>query len=249
MYRLILVGYDGKPGGRDALALARGLAAIEGAELVLCVALELDPLATPAHAYERAMAEAEERVSTAAREVLGETPFRLRTVGGVAAPRALHEVAEDEGADVIVLGSTHRGGLGRVLPGSVGERLLHGAPCAVLIAPSGFAERENFEIARIGVGFDGKTEAGHARTVAAALAEELGAEVVTITVTGNGDAEPADPGDAATELVERSRELDLLVVGSRGYGPVRHALLGSVTQKLMQAAACPVLVVPRSNDE
>ena len=246
MYRLILVGYDGEKGGRDALALAGGLAAIEGAELVLCVALELDPLATPAHAYERAMAEAEERLTAAAREQLGERPFRMRVIGGVAAPRALHEVAEDERADVIVLGSTHRGGLGRVLPGTVGERLLHGAPCAVLIAPSGFAGRESLEIRTIGVGYDGKTEAGHARQVAAALAEELGAHVEMITVTGNGDTEPADPGDAADELVERSRELDMLVVGSRGYGPVRHALLGSVTKKLMQAAACPVLVVPRA---
>ncbi len=187
-----------------------------------------------------------QRLTAAARELLGETPFRLRTVGGVAAPRALHEVAEDEAADVIVLGSTHRGGLGKVLPGSVGERLLHGAPCAVLIAPGGFAGRERFEIERIGVGYDGKAEAGHAREVAASLGEDLGASVETITVRGNGESEPADPGEAATQLMERSRELDLLVVGSRGYGPVRHALLGSVTQKLMENAACPVLVVPRS---
>jgi nucleotide-binding universal stress UspA family protein len=245
MYRTILIGYDGREGGRDALALGRGLAAIEGARLVLLAALELDPLSSPAGAYERAMTEAEERLTASARAQLGETPFRLRTVGGVSAPRALHEVAEDEDADVIVLGSTHRGGLGRVLPGSVGERLLQGAPCAILIAPSDFARRERLEIARIGVGYDGKTEAGQARTVAAGLAAELGASVETITVTGDGGAEPADPADAATELVERSRDLDLLVVGSRGYGPVRHALLGSVTSKLMETAACPVLVVPR----
>jgi nucleotide-binding universal stress UspA family protein len=248
MYRSILVGYDGKPGSHDALALASALAAIEGAELILCAALELDPLATPGPAYERAMAEAEQRLSADARSRLGDTPFRIRTVGGVAAPRALHEVAEDEDADVIVLGSTHRGGLGRVLPGSVGERLLHGAPCAVLIAPSGFAGRESFAIAVIGVGYDGKTEASHARTVAAAHAEELGASLETITVSEEGRAEPADPGDAAKELVERSRDFDLLVVGSRGYGPVRHALLGSVTSELLKRAACPVLVVPRSND-
>jgi nucleotide-binding universal stress UspA family protein len=129
----------------------------------------------------------------------------------------------------------------------VGERLLHGAPCAVLIAPSGFAGRERFAIERIGVGYDGKTEAGHAREVAASLATELGADLETITVRGDReDSEPADPHDAAAALVERSRELDLLVVGSRGYGPVRHALLGSVTSKLMESAACPVLVVPRS---
>ena len=66
-------------------------------------------------------------------------------------------------------------------------------------------------------------------------------------MTGNGGADPADPGDAARELVERSSGLDLLVVGSRGYGPVRHALLGSVTSELMRTAACPVLVVPRSS--
>jgi nucleotide-binding universal stress UspA family protein len=246
MYRLILVGYDGRPGGGDALALAGGFAAIEGAELVLCVALELDPLATPAHAYERAMAEAEQRLSAQARETLGETPFRLRVVGGVAPPRALHEVAEDEDADVVVIGSTHRGGIGRVLPGSVGERLLHGAPCAVMVAPRGFAGRERLEVRRIGVGYDGKTESSHARTVSAALADQLGATLEMITITGEDGPEPADPDDAAKELVERSRELDLLVVGSRGYGPVRHALLGSVTSELLKAAACPVLVIPRS---
>ena len=245
MYRTILVGYDGRERARDALTLARGLAAIEGAELVLLAALELDPLATPADAYARATAEAEERLRAAARTELGEASFRLRTVGGVSAPRALHEVAEDEDADVIVLGSTDRGGLGRVLPGSVGERLLHGAPCAVLIAPSGFADRRRLEIDRIGVGYDGRTEAGHAREVAAGLAADLEATVETITVTGDEGAEPANPADAAAELVERTRELDLLVVGSRGYGPVRHALLGSVTSELMQAAGCPVLVVPR----
>lgn len=239
MYRKILVGYDGHERSRDALALARGLAAIEGAELVLMAALELDPLATPAEAYERATAEAEYRLSESARELLGDTPFRLRIVGGVAAPRALSEVAADEGADVIVLGSTHRGGLGRVLPGSVGERLLHGAPCAVLVAPAGFAERDKLQISSIGVGYDRRTEGSHAREVAERLACELGAELTTITVE-EGEGDPAEV------LVERSRDLDLLVIGSRGYGPVRHALVGNVSWAVIRSASCPVLVIPRS---
>jgi nucleotide-binding universal stress UspA family protein len=240
MYRRIMVGYDGAPGARDALALARGLAAIEGAELILVAALEYDPLATPADAYERAVAEAEGRLTASAREVVGDTPFALRTFGGAPAPLVLTEFAERERADVIVLGSTHREGLGRVLPGSVGERLLHGgAPCAVMVAPSGFAGRERLEIARIGVGYDGRNEAGHAREVAAALAADLGASVETITVA-EGE------GAAAEMLAERSRELDLLVVGSRGYGPVRQVLIGGVSGELMRTAACPVLIVPRS---
>jgi nucleotide-binding universal stress UspA family protein len=242
VYRRILVGYDGHAQARDALALARALAAPEAAKLILAAALEnLDPLATPASAYERAFAEAEERLSASAHQILGdEAEFRVRVVGGVAAPRALTEIAEDERADVVVIGSTHRGGLGRVLPGSVGERLLHGAPCAVLVAPRGFAERESgYAIATVGVGYDGRTESSHAREVAAALASELGASLTTITVAkGEGD-----PGQV---LAERSRDLDLLVVGSRGYGPVRHALEGNVSGHVMRNAGCPVLVVPRA---
>ena len=67
MYRTILVGYDGREGARDALALARGLAAIEGAGLVLLRRSISIRSRRPADAYERAMAEAEERLSAAAR--------------------------------------------------------------------------------------------------------------------------------------------------------------------------------------
>ena len=51
-------------------------------------------------------------------------------------------------------------------------------------------------------------------------------------------------GDPAKELAA-AEDLDVLVVGSRAYGPVKGALLGSVSAKLMGSAACPVMVVPR----
>lgn len=44
---------------------------------------------------------------------------------------------------------------------------------------------------------------------------------------------------------EAERGLDLLVVGSRGYGPLRRVLLGSVASELLHAAPCPVVVCPR----
>ena len=50
-------------------------------------------------------------------------------------------------------------------------------------------------------------------------------------------------GSPAHALVERSRGADLLVVGSRGRGAVRSALLGSVALHGVTHAACPVLVV------
>jgi nucleotide-binding universal stress UspA family protein len=55
-------------------------------------------------------------------------------------------------------------------------------------------------------------------------------------------------GDPAEALVAESEALDLLVAGSRGYGPVRSVLLGSVSRALVRGAACPVVVSPRPDD-
>jgi len=51
-------------------------------------------------------------------------------------------------------------------------------------------------------------------------------------------------GDPAGVLVELSDRCDLLVCGSRGYGPVRAVLLGSVSRRVVAEAHCPVLVLP-----
>ena len=70
---------------------------------------------------------------------------RIRT--GVVESRSpaqgLHELAAAESAALIVVGSTHTGHLGRVRPGSTGERLLSGAPCAVAVAPYGYRTRRD----------------------------------------------------------------------------------------------------------
>ena len=52
-------------------------------------------------------------------------------------------------------------------------------------------------------------------------------------------------GDPARALLEQAEGADLLVVGSRGHGGFAGLLLGSVSQKCVQHAPCPVLVVPR----
>jgi nucleotide-binding universal stress UspA family protein len=54
-------------------------------------------------------------------------------------------------------------------------------------------------------------------------------------------------GAAGQELADATREgVDLLVTGSRGYGPLRSVIAGSVARHLVDHAACPVLVIPRS---
>jgi nucleotide-binding universal stress UspA family protein len=53
-------------------------------------------------------------------------------------------------------------------------------------------------------------------------------------------------GGAAAELLAKAEEgVDLVVLGSRTYGPVRSVLLGSVSAMVVERAPCPVVVTPR----
>ncbi len=66
----------------------------------------------------------------------------------------------------------------------------------------------------------------------------LPAEVRALPVVCHGNPVP--------ELLSQcERGVDLLVMGSRGYGPVRSVLLGSTSSMMVRAAGCPVVVVPR----
>jgi nucleotide-binding universal stress UspA family protein len=56
-------------------------------------------------------------------------------------------------------------------------------------------------------------------------------------------------GDPAQKLAEAARDADLLVVGSRGHGHLRHAVLGSVSEGCVRHATCPVVVLPVPHEE
>ena len=77
-----------------------------------------------------------------------------------------------------------------------------------------------------------------------------GKEALTAAITGidTGNVaiekkqKPGHPGLVILEEIE-SGNIDLVVMGNRGYGPIAGALLGSVSQRVLSKAKCPVMIV------
>jgi nucleotide-binding universal stress UspA family protein len=157
-----------------------------------------------------------------------------RSAGGLAG-RALHRLARKESAGLLVVGSSHRGPTGRTMLGGQTLAALNGSSCAVGIAPRGYGMAEP-EVRTLGVGDAGTAESELAVSVARELAERHGARLEIRAVT---DGDPAD------ELATMAEHLDLLVLGSRAYGPSGRLLSGGTSMQLARRAACPLLVVPR----
>jgi nucleotide-binding universal stress UspA family protein len=289
----IVIGFDGTDSGEDALALGMLLARATGdVPLVAVIHPQEYPIGVGRVDAEWVayMRERAEQLLGRARRLLGaDAGAEFREVSAPSESRGLHELAERERAELVVVGSSHRGPLGRTYPGSTGDRLLQGSACPVAVAPRGLREAPPERLAVIAVAFLDTPDAGHALEVAAGLAERVGARLrlvsvmprpaeVYLPVVGR-DAEEAFVASsrelfrraldealdrvgervaAEAELLEGNvvdtlatldrRDADLLVCGSRAYGPLRRVLLGGVSSRLLRRSALPLLIVPRAGD-
>ena len=137
MYRKILVGYDDSDQAKDALALGKQLADATGAELVVAGVFQFDPVWGGADPRFR---DADTDFTRTVWEAATATGAHAEAVPSSSPARGLHDLAEEIDADLILVGSAHHGRLGRSLAGTTGVALLHGAPCAVGVAPRGYRE-------------------------------------------------------------------------------------------------------------
>ena len=287
----IIVAVDESQGSSDAIALASTLAASTGSALTFANVFpyDIDPSRASNREFEDYMRQDSRELLERLRGAHGDETVELKAVANSSAAHGLHAVAEEEGADLIVVGSTHTGHAGRVLPGSTAERLLHGAPCPVAVAPNGYAQHSDRPPAVVGCGYDGSPSSRQALEAASRLAEATGAQLRVIRVfeplryelppgnaafggmasyndslhgrageeleaavariAADGAEARLEVGNAATVLIGASEELDLLFIGSRGYGPLRAVIVGAVSGRVVREAACPVIVFPRSAAE
>lgn len=176
----VIAAVDGRERSADAVALARGLAAALGTHAVVANVYVTEPFTPGALGDEVRELQGEDarRVASAAAEGgEGAPPLETHVTGAGSPGHGLAQLADRLHAAAIVLGSSERGPIGRVLPGSAGERLLHGAPCPVAVAPAGYA---GGEISTVAVAYDGTAEAGRAAVWAGELAARAGARVLLV---------------------------------------------------------------------
>jgi nucleotide-binding universal stress UspA family protein len=196
-------------------------------------------------------------------EVAGD-PVRTETlaVAASSAPRGLELTVEQLGAGLLVLGAPQSG----FLLGSTGERLLNGTRCAVARVTPGWKRPD--AIATVGAAFVDSAEGHAALHGAHDIARRLGATLRVLVVLRSVTREarlraeqateaatsgllgaPVDidvlTGEPADVLSGVAGELDLLVCGSRGYGPDGSALLGGVGRRVAREARCAVIVLAR----
>lgn len=177
MFGKIVVGVGGTGESRDALRLATVLSELFAAEVLLVHAYPSDP-------YEAAivLGDTGHPLKDAAEELLvaeaRHAPRAARTlaVKGSSPARVLHHVAEQEGADLLIVASSRHGRVGRVLLGDDARQSMHHAPCAVAIAPRGYAS-ETRGVASVGVGFDASADARRALAAAAEIAQRASARM------------------------------------------------------------------------
>ena len=171
MFKNLLVGVDAREGGRDAIALAQRLAEPDG-EVTLAYVYSGDVRAWRGSSAACDAAERERALEllAKARHDAG-INAEPRCAGAPSVGRGLHLLAQDAGADLLVVGSSRRGLLGRVLLVDDTHAALNGAPCAVAIAPAGYADHPAL-MREIGVGYNGSPESEHAVKTARALASE-----------------------------------------------------------------------------
>jgi nucleotide-binding universal stress UspA family protein len=240
----IIVGLALRDDDAAPLALARQLSQLSGAPLVLAMVVPREaPARFPTPEYAQAIHEdASGKLEAVAAQFSGATTV----VCDGSRSGALHELAAQQGAAAIVVGSTHRGRLGRLLIGDVGAGLLHGSTCPIAIAPRGYAP-ENGAFQRIGIAFDGTPESRSALEAALGIARRTDGFVRSFTVLEPLSWSPSlirpsvmttdEYDEVRTESAQRTADqaLEARTDGARGasevmHGPVVPALAGASSE-------------------
>jgi nucleotide-binding universal stress UspA family protein len=164
-------------------------------------------------------------------------------IGGVA--NQLDQIADDVGANLIVVGSRGRGRIASALLGSVSRALARDARCPVMIVPDGApvdGPRPSGDAPNgrptIIAGVDGSEQSSVAAHFARELADQLGDRLLVVRPNA-----AAEPPAHTLQAISASEDARMIVIGGDGDG-ARLPLGSSLAARLPGLARCPVIVVP-----
>jgi nucleotide-binding universal stress UspA family protein len=123
-------------------------------------------------------------------------------------PHALAHAVEELSPGLVVVGSTRRGKLGRVLLGSTADHLMKGSPCPVVVVPRGHEVHAD-RVRAVGAGFVPTAEGREALRAAALLARSADARLEAVMVLSPKHAEEQSPGMMARAHRDRDAAEDI----------------------------------------
>lgn len=210
-----IISYDGTANDDDALALGRMLAPALG----LALAYVRHAPESDEQRETLAQHDAERRLEQGA-ERLGDPEIPRHVVLSASTGAGLEELAQAEGASMVVFGSDYRTPPGHAEPPTSAQRLLEVGGIGIAVAAAGLRDEGQSHIASIAVPSVEEDEA--AAQTAGALAAKLGISVAA------ADGAPAD----------------LIVVGSQPGTPAGRIALSGSARSMLDASRGSVLVVP-----
>jgi nucleotide-binding universal stress UspA family protein len=220
----VVAGFDGTPSAEDALALGRACARLLDTTLVVATVHRAPAPISSGRVDAEWVADRHrqaEKILDVARQVLADTdPVEYRVVASSSAPRGLHDIADELGASMIVVGSSSAANEHRLLAGSTADRLLAGSRAPVGVAPAGMRDRDIGVLQRIGVAYVDTPDAQAALDLAVRLAARVGATLTLYSVLAEeADAvlpvigRDAEDAFAATAHESFQRALDVAIAG------------------------------------
>lgn len=256
MPQRIVIGYVDTPGGHDALALGVALADLEpDSELTVTRVYGGDSPedAAPEAGWRSELQDRADEELRSARQLLG-SRSRTEVIPsyGVSPADGLHRLADQQSADLLVVGVSRRHGLGQIRPGSVTEQTLHGSPCGVAVAPTGYADgsAQRGPFRTVLAAYDSSPESEFALAVSARIAAAAGARLRIVNVVEQsvlwiggymGPGAGRDARDYLREALDRARSRAEVTPGIRR---VETKMLdGDAASALGQAAATADLLV------
>jgi nucleotide-binding universal stress UspA family protein len=237
MSSTIVIGSDGSAQSDSALQFGGAVARALGARVVVTSAyVHTPPSRGDGGAFARIQrADTAEIARAGAASLKGISDVQARTSAGSTLGAALHGVAEDERADVLVIATSARPRIGGFQPGSVSEQVVHHSPCPVAVVPPLAGEPR---LHQIGVAVDGTPASRAALDFALELAQRAGerSPVFHLLYVAPSEHVP-QPGTSAAvpARVFARQRLDELAVELAAHGEVEvHEQMGEPAKELVR---------------